>query len=114
VAGRNLAASSKATNEAQSRWAAGASSAGADLFGEPRRTTNQETPMLPSNSLYLSDGAVAENSELVKLDQARKAAETDVIMKALYSTQWNRKRSAKLLGIDYKALLYKMKKLGID
>ena len=35
-------------------------------------------------------------------------------MKALYSTQWNRKRAAALLGVDYKALLYKMKKLGID
>jgi DNA-binding NtrC family response regulator len=55
-----------------------------------------------------------ENSELVKLDQARKAAETDVIMKALYSTQWNRKRAAAVLGVDYKALLYKMKKLGIE
>ena len=40
--------------------------------------------------------------------------ETDVITKALYSTQWNRKRAAALLGVDYKALLYKMKKLGID
>ena len=49
----------------------------------------------------------------MKLEQARKTAETDVIMKALYSTQWNRKRSAALLGIDYKALLYKMKKLGL-
>ena len=55
-----------------------------------------------------------ENSELVKLDQVRKVAETEVIMKALYSTQWNRKRAAGLLGVDYKALLYKMKKLGID
>ena len=50
----------------------------------------------------------------MKLDQARKAAESEVIMKALYSTQWNRKRAASLLGVDYKALLYKMKKLGIE
>ncbi len=55
-----------------------------------------------------------DNSELARLEQARKTAETDVITKALYSTQWNRKRAAALLGIDYKALLYKMKKLGID
>jgi DNA-binding NtrC family response regulator len=26
---------------------------------------------------------------------------------------WNRKQAAKLLNIDYKALLYKMRKLGI-
>lgn len=50
----------------------------------------------------------------VKLDQVRQAVESEVIMKALYSTQWNRKRAAALLGVDYKALLYKMKKLAID
>jgi two-component system, NtrC family, response regulator AtoC len=116
VASGSLGAPSKAASEVQSRWAAGASSSDADLFGEPmtRRAADQGTRLLPSNGQYLPHGAEAENSELVKLDQARKAAETDVIMKALYSTQWNRKRSAALLGIDYKALLYKMKKLGID
>jgi two-component system response regulator AtoC len=116
VASGNLGASSKAASEVQSRWAAGASSSDSDLFGEllTRRTTDQATRLRPSDGQYLPHGADAENSELVKLDQARKAAETDVIMKALYSTQWNRKRSAALLGIDYKALLYKMKKLGID
>ncbi len=50
----------------------------------------------------------------VNLDEVRHAAESEVIMKALYSTQWNRKRAAVMLGVDYKALLYKMKKLGID
>ena len=55
-----------------------------------------------------------EDSEFERLDQARKSAESEVIMKALYTTQWNRKRAASLLGIDYKALLYKMKKLKID
>jgi DNA-binding NtrC family response regulator len=101
----------------QPRWAAAAAaSASADSFAEPvsRRDADQATRLMPPNGAYVPDYAEAENSELVKLDQARKAAETDVIMKALYSTQWNRKRAATLLGIDYKALLYKMKKLGID
>jgi DNA-binding NtrC family response regulator len=35
-------------------------------------------------------------------------------MAALNSTRWNRKRAAALLKIDYKALLYKMKKLGVE
>ncbi len=100
----------------QSQWAGGAPSAGTDLFGEPLtpRTTDQPNRLLPPNGQYLPDRADLENSDLAKLDQARKAAEIDVIMKALYSTQWNRKRAAGLLGIDYKALLYKMKKLGIE
>jgi two-component system response regulator AtoC len=51
------------------------------------------------------------------LDEARRAkerAETDVILSALNSTRWNRKQAAKLLEIDYKSLLYKMKKLGLE
>jgi DNA-binding NtrC family response regulator len=104
--------SSKPAMEPQSRWATAAASAGTDLFGDS--PIDQATRPVPSNDQHLPDRVDAENSELVKLDQARKAAETDVIMKALYSTQWNRKRAAAVLGVDYKALLYKMKKLGID
>jgi two-component system, NtrC family, response regulator AtoC len=51
------------------------------------------------------------------LQQVRKAklqAETTTILAALKSTSWNRRQAAALLEIDYKALLYKMKKLGID
>lgn len=54
-----------------------------------------------------------QSSILVRVDQARKKAEVDAILSALHSTLWNRKQAAKLLNIDYKALLYKMKKLGI-
>lgn len=50
---------------------------------------------------------------LDKVDEARREAETEAILQALNSTLWNRKRAAELLSIDYKALLYKMKKLGI-
>jgi len=49
-----------------------------------------------------------------RLTQARKQAETDAILAALNSTRWNRKQAAALLKIDYKALLYKMKKLGVE
>jgi two-component system, NtrC family, response regulator AtoC len=51
------------------------------------------------------------------LDQVNKAkhlAETEAILAALQSTRWNRKQAAALLEIDYKALLYKMKKLGVE
>jgi DNA-binding NtrC family response regulator len=52
-------------------------------------------------------------SVLERVDKARREAETEAIMAALNSSLWNRKRAAELLNIDYKALLYKMKKLGI-
>src|SRR6185437_9989133 len=51
-----------------------------------------------------------DHSDLAKVDEERRKAETDVILNALNSTLWNRKRAAALLGIDYKAFLYKMKK----
>lgn len=51
---------------------------------------------------------------LEQVTQAKRQAEADVILNALNSTRWNRKQAAALLKIDYKALLYKMKKLGMD
>jgi two-component system response regulator AtoC len=57
-----------------------------------------------------SDG---QGSGLAQVNETRKKAETEVIIQALNSTLWNRKRAAALLHTDYKALLYKMKKLGI-
>ena len=59
------------------------------------------------------DLADSHSSTLLDLDNARKKAERDAIMSALTSTLWNRKKAAALLKIDYKALLYKMKKLGL-
>ena len=41
-------------------------------------------------------------------------AEANAILAALNSTRWNRKEAARLLNVDYKALLYKMKKFGVD
>ncbi len=51
---------------------------------------------------------------LEQVTKAKEQAETDAILAALASTRWNRKQAATLLKIDYKALLYKMKKLGVE
>jgi Nif-specific regulatory protein len=40
-------------------------------------------------------------------------AESELICRALNQTNWNRKRSAELLNISYKALLYKIKECGL-
>jgi len=59
--------------------------------------------------------AEAQGGDILELvTRAKLQAETEAILKALNSTRWNRKRAASMLNIDYKALLYKMKKLGID
>ena len=62
-----------------------------------------------SNGFGADDGRAA----LSRVDEARRAAEAEAILHALQSSLWNRKQAAKLLNVDYKALLYKMKKLGI-
>ena len=51
---------------------------------------------------------------LEQVTKAKQQAETEAILAALNSTRWNRKQAATLLKIDYKALLYKMKKLGVE
>jgi two-component system, NtrC family, response regulator AtoC len=51
---------------------------------------------------------------LQQVTKAKEQAETDAILAALATTRWNRKQAAALLKIDYKALLYKMKKLGVE
>jgi two-component system, NtrC family, response regulator AtoC len=51
---------------------------------------------------------------LENVTEARRQAEIDAILTALNRSRWNRKKAAATLCVDYKALLYKMKKLGID
>jgi DNA-binding NtrC family response regulator len=51
---------------------------------------------------------------LERVSKANQQAEVEAILATLHTTRWNRKQAAVLLKIDYKALLYKMKKLGID
>ena len=45
---------------------------------------------------------------------AARSAERELILKMLQQTRWNRKETAEMLGISYKALLYKIKENGLD
>lgn len=58
--------------------------------------------------------APASISILERVTKAKERAETEAILEVLNATRWNRKEAATLLNIDYKALLYKMKKLSIE
>jgi len=46
--------------------------------------------------------------------EASRSAERELILSQLERTHWNRKRTARELQISYKALLYKLKQLGLD
>jgi two-component system response regulator AtoC len=45
---------------------------------------------------------------------ASRQAERELILKVLARTRWNRKRAAQELQISYKALLYKLKQIGLE
>ncbi len=46
--------------------------------------------------------------------QAARNAERDLISRTLQQTRWNRREAASILGISYKALLYKIKDAELD
>jgi two-component system, NtrC family, response regulator AtoC len=61
-----------------------------------------------------SEAAAPVTPILEQVTKAKQQAEAEAILAALNSTRWNRKQAAALLKIDYKALLYKMKKLNLE
>ncbi len=81
-------------------------------FEAGSRTLAVDQP--PSYSNSPSKHVPPSNPSVLKnVDTAHRAAEREVIIAALSTALWNRKQAAALLKIEYKALLYKMKKLGI-
>src|SRR5580700_120496 len=91
--------------------------------------TTHRTPALirsqpagAASSLGSSMGATTPSSTgsstgfpiLAKVNEDKRKAEMDAIRHALDASNWNRKQAAKLLRVDYKALLYKMRKLEIE
>jgi two-component system, NtrC family, response regulator AtoC len=60
--------------------------------------------------------AVANDPPSLKLigRSAARAAEREMILRMLHRTRWNRKEAAEILGISYKALLYKIKENRLD
>jgi two-component system response regulator AtoC len=90
------------------------------LAAELRNKTGRHRPVLvmPATAAAAAAAAAAANSfddepVLEQVAKAKQMAECEAILQALHATRWNRKRAAEILNIDYKALLYKMKKLEI-
>jgi two-component system, NtrC family, response regulator AtoC len=69
---------------------------------EAPKNSDPASPQVPSGSL--KDAARA----------ASRVAERAMILNQLERTHWNRKKAARELQISYKALLYKLKQLGLD
>jgi len=70
---------------------------------------------LRSSSLNGSANHYEEGTSLKEAARAAsRQAERELILRVLSRTRWNRKRAAEELRISYKALLYKLKQIGVD
>jgi len=67
-------------------------------------------PKIPENGYpHVPSGSLKDAARA-----ASRVAERAMILNQLERTHWNRKRAARELQISYKALLYKLKQLGLD
>jgi DNA-binding NtrC family response regulator len=70
---------------------------------------------LRSSSMNGSSNRYEEGTSLKEAARAAsRQAERELILRVLSRTRWNRKRAAEELRISYKALLYKLKQIGVD
>ena len=79
-----------------------------------------ETPALSPASAPCASEAPVATPEILRRSlkevsrEAAREAESKLILSTLERTRWNRKQAAHILGISYKALLYKIKDSGMD
>jgi two-component system response regulator AtoC len=75
------------------------------------------TELCERNEGTMADGFQLELPQDFALKKFSRAAaqraERYLILEALKETRWNRRRASKLLGISYRALLYKMRDAGV-
>jgi len=85
-----------------------------------RAYTLCEDDRITSSDLRLADsGPIGENGEanLAQIDNLEdylEAVERKLIMQALEETRWNRTAAAQRLGLSFRSMRYRLKKLGID
>jgi len=78
---------------------------------------SQSPPAATASTPASIAAAAAEAGNYSLKDISRTAAreaERELIVTMLQRTRWNRKETAEILGISYKALLYKIKENGLD
>ncbi len=79
-----------------------------------RAMTLCEDSTIDVDDLRLPDYAPPPDKEKLTLEPYLDTIEKETIMKALEQTRYNKTAAAKLLGITFRALRYRLKKLGLD
>ena len=81
----------------------------------PGEVRSRAVALPPQRALHAAPAPEPKpNSMLAEVARSKREAETEVILAALDATRWNRKLAAARLQIEYKAFLYKMRKLSIE
>lgn len=83
-----------------------------DTITEADLSLNQDVS--PANSQLTQDINLAQKPEGVSLEDYLMDIERTIVEQALEETRWNRTAAAKKLGITFRALRYRLKKLGIE
>jgi DNA-binding NtrC family response regulator len=100
---------------AQHRLALASAAAAPRPVATPVAAKPAPPPAPPSPAAIAAAAAEAGNYSLKDISRtAAREAERELILKMLQQTRWNRKETAEILGISYKALLYKIKENGLD
>jgi DNA-binding NtrC family response regulator len=77
------------------------------------KSGNETESKVQSSSAYSANGSGYLEPVMQSLRKFRAQAEVQAISRALEQTGWNRKRTAKLLSISYRGLLYKIRQHNI-
>jgi two-component system response regulator AtoC len=90
---------------------------GAAAIVSPTHAGATEADSMAAVAAAVAATAAGGTASVSLKDIARSAAreaERELILRMLTRTRWNRKEAAEILGISYKALLYKIKENGLD
>ena len=83
---------------------------------EPRTPVREPVPAPPASAAPapVAPPATPPGSLKEIARHAAREAEREIIFRTLHQTRWNRREAAELLGVSYKALLYKIKEAELD
>lgn len=71
-------------------------------------------PDSPLNTVSSADSDDSQTTDKIDLESQLEDQERQLIVDALESTRWNKTAAAKKLGISFRSLRYKLKKLALD
>jgi transcriptional regulator with GAF, ATPase, and Fis domain len=88
------------------------------VLGHENLILEEMTPVIKEGPIVEKMTMAPDKRSLPSLKEVNREAltkaESEIILKSLEKTNWNRKKTANILNISYKALLYKIKAFGLE